>query len=182
MIRPARTAVLAGLLSFALVAPGLAAVPPATTPTGLAGIWRFDPTRSTELSPWRDYELTITVEGDRATIARRLAWGRRAFSDRLTVDPAAPATVPVAFWPDNRHLGAYIGGDRTKRVRAEWLDQGRILRLFTELTLSTQQGDRAVNVLSDYKLSADGSTLVLTEIRSTRNRPVVHVFTRAVSP
>lgn len=146
----------------------------------LAGTWRFDASRSTELSPWRDYELAITVGADdRVTIARRLAWGRRDFNDRMTVDPAAAVTVPVALWPDNRHLGAYIGGDHTKRVRAEWLDQGRILRLSTDLVLSTQQGSRAVNILSDYKLSADGATLVLTELRSTRHRPVVHVFTRA---
>ncbi len=145
----------------------------------LAGTWHFDAARSTELSPWRDYVFTLTVDGDRVTIARRLAWGRREFSDRMTVSPAAATTVPVALWPDNRHLGAYIGGDRTKRVRTEWLDAGRILRLSTDLVLSTQQGDRAVNILSDYKVSANGTRLTLTELRSTRNRPVVYSFTRA---
>lgn len=145
----------------------------------LAGSWRIDLARSTELSPWKDYDLTITVEGDRVALQRRLAWGRREFSDAMTVTAGDTVTVPVSMWPDNRHLGAYIGKDHTKRVRAEWLDAGRVLRLSTDLVLSTQQGERAVNILSDYKVSANGAQLILTELRSTRNRPVVYVFTRA---
>jgi hypothetical protein len=162
------------LLSFLL----LAAAPLVAADHPLAGAWRIDLARSTELSPWKDYDLTISTAGDTVTIGRRLAWGRREFSDHMTVSPAAITTVPVALWPDNRHLGAYIGGDRTKRVRTEWLDAGRVLRLSTDLVLATQQGDRAVNILSDYKVTANGAQLILTELRSTRNRPVVYVFTR----
>ena len=148
----------------------------------LAGTWHFDAARSTELSPWRDYVFTLTVDGDRVTIARQFGSGRRQFADTQTIDLTRPDNVvPVSLWPDNRHLGAYIGGDRTKRVRGEWLDAGRILRLSTDLVLSTQQGDRAVNILSDYKVSANGTRLTLTEIRSTRNRPVVYSFTRAAA-
>lgn len=167
----------AAILSAALILPAFTQA--ADHP--LAGSWRIDLARSTELSPWKDYELTIATDGDKATIQRRLAWGRREFSDEMTVNPAAPVTAPVAMWPDNRHLGAYIGGDRTKRVRSEWLDAGRVLRLSTDLVLDTQQGPRAVNILSDYKVTANGAQLILTELRSTRNRPVVYVFTRANS-
>jgi hypothetical protein len=155
----------------------------ATTITGraesaLAGSWHIDLARSTELSPWKDYDLTITADGDRTTIHRRLAWGRREFSDEMTVTTGTTVAVPVLLWPDNRHLGAYIADDHRKHVRAEWLDGGRILRLSTDLVLSTQQGDRAVNILSNYKVSANGAVLTLTELRSTRNRPVVYVFIR----
>jgi hypothetical protein len=160
------------LLAFS--APAFAAESP------LAGTWHFDAAASTELSPWRDYTFTLAVDGDRVTIARQFASGRRQFADTQTIDLSRPDNIiPVPLWPDNRHLGAYIGGDRTKRVRGEWLDGGRILRLSTDLVLSTQQGDRAVNILSDYKVSANGSRLTLTELRSTRNRPVVYTFTRA---
>jgi len=146
----------------------------------LAGTWRFDPRRSTELSPWQDYTLTLTVDGDRVTILQQLGAGRRGFTDKMNLNVAQPDNVvPVALWADNRHIGAYIGGDKTKHVRAEWLDGGRILRLHTDLVLSTSQGDRAVNILSDYKVSANGAVLTLTELRSTRNRPVVYVFHRA---
>ncbi|MBL9219587.1 MAG: hypothetical protein JNG82_13935 [Opitutaceae bacterium] len=171
------------LTLLAFPAPAFAAESP------LAGTWHFDAAASTELSPWRDYTFTLAVDGDRVTIARQFASGRRQFTDEMTISPAVASakegttgktvTVPVTLWPDNRHLGAYIGGDRTKRVRGEWLDGGRILRLSTDLVLSTQQGERAVNILSDYKVSANGSRLTLTELRSTRNRPVVHTFTRA---
>lgn len=145
----------------------------------LAGTWRIDLSRSTELSPWKGYDFTLNIAGDQVTLHRKLGWGRRQYSDTLVIDTSrADNVVPIEMWPDNRHLGAYIGGDKTMRVRAEWLDNRRILRLSTDLVLDTQQGSRAVNILSDYKVSADGSRLTLTELRSTRNRPVVYVFNR----
>lgn len=157
-----------------------AACPLAVPASPVAGTWKFDPSGSTELSPWSDYVLTITVDGDTVTLERRLGAGRRGFADTMTIDLASPQTVvPVPMWPDNRHIGAYIGGDRTKRVHGEWLDDGRILRLSTDLVLTTQQGDRAVNILSDYKVTHNGARLTLTELRSTRNRPLVYVFNRA---
>ena len=120
------------------------------------------------------------MDGDRVTIARQFASGRRQFADTQTIDLSRPDNIiPVPLWPDNRHLGAYMGGDKTRRIRAEWLDGGRLLRLNIDVSLTTQQGDRAVNILSDYKVSANGSRLTLTELRSTRNRPVVYTFTRA---
>lgn len=158
----------------------LATAPLAMTASPLAGSWKFDSAGSTELSPWQDYELTVTVDGDIVTFQRQLGAGRRGFTETMTIDVSREENiVPVPMWPENRHIGAYIGGDRTKRVRAEWLDGGRILRLSTDLVLATQQGDRAVNTLSDYKVSSDDARLTLTELRSTRNRPVLYVFNRA---
>ncbi len=165
------------LLSALLLIGGILA--PLRAESLLDGAWRIDLTRSTELSPWKDYDLTITTTGDTVTLHRRLAWGRREFTDEMKLSPGRVENLPVAMWPDNRHLGAYIGGDRTKRVTAQWIDSGRILRLSTDLVLATQQGERAVNTLSDYKVTANGTQLTLTELRSTRNRPVVYIFTRA---
>ena len=146
----------------------------------LAGTWHFDPARSTELSPWKDYELVITVHDSVVSFDRKLTWGRREYADRMVLDLSQPeSVVPVDYWPDNRHLGAYLGENKTKLVRATWLDGGRILRLSSDLVLETQQGPHAVNILSDYKVSAHGAQLTLTELRSTRNRPIVYVFTRA---
>lgn len=171
------------LFSLALFLSG-ACVCTANTSSPLAGSWAIDLARSTELSPWKSYDLTITIVGDIVTFDRHLAWGRREFRDQLALDLSKPETIaPVEMWPDNRHLGAYIADDHAKRVRATWLDDHRILRLSTDLTLSTQQGDRAVNILSDYKVSANGAQLTLTELRSTRNRPIVYIFHRvAASP
>jgi len=58
------------------------------------------------------------------------------------------------------------------------MDGGRLLRLSSDLVLATQQGERAVNILSDYKVSANGAQLSLLELRSTRNDPIVYVFHR----
>src|SRR5437868_5546226 len=82
----------------------------------LAGDWRIDLARSTELSPWKDYRLLITVDGDAVTLERHLAWGPREFTDRMTLHPGRTETVPVVMWPDNRHLGAYISDAHTKQV------------------------------------------------------------------
>jgi hypothetical protein len=145
----------------------------------LAGTWRINLERSTELSPWKTYDLTIEVAGDEVTLKRKLAWGRRVHEDTTAINVATPVNVvPADFWPDNRHLGAYMGGDKTRKVRAEWLDGRRLLRLSSDLVLDTQQGPRDVNILSDYKVSANGAQLTLTELRSTRNRPIVYIFTR----
>lgn len=165
------------LVSSALCSDALAADPA----PALAGQWKIDLARSTELSPWKDYVLNISVAGSAVTLERHLAWGSREFTDTMTVQPGKPATVPVPMWPDNRHLGAYISDAHTKTVRAEVLDAGRLLRLSTDLTLETQQASRDVNILSDYKLSANGQQLTLIELRSTRNRPIVTVFNRVAS-
>lgn len=151
----------------------------AATAGALNGHWRIDLARSTELSPWGAYDLIIEGEGNRLTITRQLAAGRRTHEDVTPLDlTKTDNIIPVTWWADNRHLGAYIGGDRTKKVRGEWLDDGRVLRLNADLVLDTQQGPRAVNILSNYKVSANGAQLTLTELRSTRNRPVVYVFHR----
>ncbi|MBA4137060.1 MAG: hypothetical protein C0518_07070 [Opitutus sp.] len=145
----------------------------------LSGTWQLDPARSTEFSPWRELILTIVVDGDRVDLRRHFSNGRRSFTEDTALDLTLPVNVvPVTWWPDNRHLGAYIGGDKQKRIRAAWLDEGRVLRLSADLTLATSQGERAINILSDYKVSANGSILTLTELRSTRNQPVVYTFTR----
>ena len=145
----------------------------------LAGTWRIDLARGTELSPWKSFDLIIEIDGNRVSITRKLAWGRRDFTEKIDLDTTkSENVVPIEWWADNRHLGAYIGEDKSRHLHGQWLDAGRILRLSTDLVLETQQGPRAVNILSDYKVSANGAQLTLTELRSTRNRPVVYVFTR----
>jgi hypothetical protein len=147
--------------------------------SALAGTWRIDLARGTELSPWKSFDLIIAIQDSNVTITRKLAWGRRDFTDTIAFDPTKPDNaVPIEWWADNRHLGAYIGEDKTRHIHAQWLDDRRILRLSTDLVLETQQGPRAVNILSDYKVSVSGAQLTLTELRSTRNRPVVYVFNR----
>jgi len=145
----------------------------------LEGSWHLMPEHSTDLSGWKAYDLDITIEGDVVTLTRKFAAGRRTFVDVTPVDLSkAVNVVPVSWWPDNRHIGAYIGGDRTQRVRGEWLDDGRVLRLNTDLVLATQQGSRQVNILRNFTTSTNGRKLTLIELRSTRTRPIIYAFQR----
>ena len=46
---------------------------------------------------------------------------------RLVLDTAQPESIStIDWWADNRHLGAYIGSDHTRRVHPQWLDGGRV--------------------------------------------------------
>jgi len=168
-------------LAAALPSVGLAKEGVTSPAPALAGDWQIDLARSTELSPWKDCILHLKIAGDAVTIDRELAWASRQFTDTMTVTVGRTVTVPVAMWPENRHLGAYISDAHTKQVRADLLDDGRLLRLSTDLVLETQQGSRDVNILSDYKISASGTQLTVTEIRSTRNQPIVYIFNRVSS-
>ena len=155
----------------------------AEEPPALDGTWQLVPAESTDSSPWNACRLTISIRKDKVTLARHFGAGRRTFEDSFTFTTDDTETiVPSVYWPENRHLGAYMSDEQQRRMRATWLDEQRILRVNTDLVLSTQQGERAVNVLSNYQVSRDGQRLTIVELRSTRTRPIVFVFSRVTSP
>ena len=148
----------------------------------LAGKWTLDVARSTPIRPWDRESLTITVTGDITVLTRNLAWGAdRKASDVTTVktDGKTVTAGPVGYWLDTWYTNVYIGGDHQKHVTGEWLDGGRVLKLETNLFIEAQQGDHAVHIYDEYRLSADGKTLILYELRSTRDEALVYIFTRA---
>jgi hypothetical protein len=71
-----------------------------------------------------------------------------------------------------------MGGDRTKKIKFRVLSDGRVLRTVADFVLATQQGEYAVNVLRNYKVSTNGSQLTLTELRNTRDDPIIYFFQR----
>jgi len=97
----------------------------------------------------------------------------------LKTDGVTVTRVPVAYWLDTWYNNTYIGSDGAKRVRGEWLDGGRILKVETTLMLKSQQGDVPVHLYDEYRLSPDGRTLTLFELRSTRDQVLTFVFTRS---
>jgi hypothetical protein len=156
-------------------------LPAAEAPVGVAGNWVLDVAHSMPIRPWDHQTLSITVTGDTTVITRHLAWGAdRKVSDATTVktDGKTSTTNPVGYWLDTWYTNVYIGGDHQKHVTGEWLDGGRVLKLETNLLLEAQQGDHPVHLYDEYRLSADGRTLKLYELRSTRDEPLVYVFTR----
>jgi hypothetical protein len=167
------------LLSVAAAALLWASPVRAESQPGLPGRWRLVPEASTDLSPWKTSELRISVAGTVVTIRNALANGNRAIETVTRLDLSREVSiVPIPWWTDNRHIGAYIGGDRTERVRARWLDEGRILRTDADLVLEGQQGPRNVNILTDYKVSPSGRLLTVVQLRSIRDIPIVYVFER----
>jgi len=153
----------------------------AQPPAGLAGTWVLDVARSTPIRPWDHLTLTLAVTGDTVVINRHLAWGAdRKVDDKVTVtaDGKTATASPVGYWLDTWYTNVYIGGDHQKHVTGEWLDGGRILKVETNLQIEAQQGDHSVHLYDEYRLSADGRTLRLFELRSTRDEPMVYVFTR----
>jgi hypothetical protein len=168
------------LLLFCVVTSWLGsavAAPSAGSP--LNGLWRLDPARSSALSFWRTFELKIATAGDQIVLTRTLASGNRAHEEVFHLDVTKPDNVvPVEWWADNRYMGLYMGGDGAKHVRAAWLDDGRTLRLDSNFVVTTQQGEKTINILSDYKVSLSGDVLTLIELRSARMQPFIYVFKR----
>lgn len=156
------------------------AATPGSAASRLDGRWQLDPARSSALNFWKTFEVTIATEGSKVVLTRTLGYGDRSAREVFELDVTQPDNrVPVDWWADNRYMGLYIGGDGAKHVRASWLDDGRILRLDSTFVVTTQQGEKTVNILSDYKVSLDGDTLTLIELRSSRLLPFVYVFKRA---
>lgn len=145
----------------------------------LAGNWRLLPDRGTDLAAWKALDLNIEVKGDIVTITRKFAAGRRTFEDVTPIDLTKSTVVPVDMWPDARYIGANISDhNHSKTVSGRWVGDGKVLRVNTDLELTTQQGEHPVNILGNYSVSTNGQQLTLIEIRSTRNQPLVFVFKR----
>lgn len=163
-----------------LLAAELSAQEAAAAPS-LAGKWVLDVAHSTPIRPWDHETMTIEVKDDTVTITRNLAWGAdRKASDTTTAktDGKTVTANPVTYWLDTWYTNIYIGGDHQKRVTAEWLDGGRVLKLETNLMLEAQQGDHPVQIHEEYRLSPDGRTLTLYRLRSTRDQAMTYVFNR----
>lgn len=148
---------------------------------GLSGQWKLDPALGSSIKPWTCETLVITVQGDAVRIDRKLVWEpdrRVSDSTSLLADGRTITTDSVPYWFDSWYNNAFIGTDHLKRVWGGWLGSGRVLKVETALSLEAQQGDVPVHIYDEYHLSADGRTLRLFELRSTRDQALTYVFTR----
>ena len=148
------------------------------------GTWSLVEDRSTSVDPWRSLAIELEVNGPRVTLKRIWGGNREAgtYTDSMTVrTDGSVHTIEMDQWPDNRHLGAFLAGDSTKQVTAQWIDDERTLRVESRLQVRTSQGVRPIRIYSEYRLSPDGKHLTLLELRSTRPRPLHYTFERAAS-
>jgi len=161
------------ILLCAAASSACAAVP------SLAGKWKLDPARSSPLSYWQTIRLDFSIDGDKVRLVRTLGTGDDSSKETYDLDMTKADNVcPLSWYAENRYMGVYIGGDKAMHIRPSWLDEGRTLRLDANMTVDVQQGSKTMNILSDYKLSANGAELTVIEIRGARTRPLVYVFTR----
>lgn len=144
-----------------------------------AGSWKIDRDASSAIDPWSRILLDIEADGKAITINRTVTTGRRNHAQLYPLRIGKTVSVPVEWWTGNRHIGAYIGGDKTEKIHAEWIDDGRTLRLESHYVLATAQGETPVRSYTEYRLSADGETLTVIELRSSRHLPIVHLFNRS---
>lgn len=157
----------------------LAAWSAAEANPGFAGEWVTDSDLSSALDPFSRIELNIAVDGTEIHIEETYTTGRRRNTNTYTLDTAVDVNVvPIDWWADNRHIGAFIGGDKTVLIRADWVDNGETLRLQSDFILQTSQGETPVRATSEYRLSRNGERLTRIDLRSSRNLPVVRVFKR----
>lgn len=165
-------------LLLLVVAPLLASAP---LPPAFSGTWMLIEDRSTSVDPWRSLTVEIDVDAPRVTLKRIWGGNREAgtYTDSMTIRADGSVhEVPMEQWPDNRHLGAFLAGDSTKQVTAQWLDAEQTLRVESRLHVRTSQGVRPIRIYSEYRLSPDGNHLTLLELRSTRPRPLHYTFER----
>lgn len=142
-----------------------------------SGNWKIDRELSTAIDPWRRILLNINVEGDIVKMEKTVTTGRRNHTEEYKLNlMKTKSEVPIEWWTGNRHIGAYIGGDENMEIQAEWLDQGQTLRTESEFILQTSQGETPVREYSEYRLSRDGNRLTVMTLRSSRPRPIYHVF------
>lgn len=149
------------------------------------GRWEIDKDRSTAIDPWKD--LTVEIEASEDRLALKRIWkGHYGFSAvdsvRIPIDGASHP-VSTQMWPDNRHVGVFVGqsardGVEEKSVSARWRDDGRTLQVTTKMSAAVSQGQATLRVHSEYRLGPNGQELNVLELRSTRPRPIRYVLTR----
>jgi hypothetical protein len=150
----------------------------------LSGSWEFRPARSTDVALWRSRIPRLEIHGSAQELVIRTLWleGKNvAMVDSFRVRPGGPATgttVTSQIWPDNWFMGVLAKKGAVRTSTALWKDPVRALDLTTEQVVETSQGDVTIRTVREYRLDATGSTLTVTERRSSRPTPVVMTFER----
>ncbi len=142
-----------------------------------AGRWRLDPAQSTALDGWTAMDLVVRLEGTKVDLRHDMSWRATKVSGTNTVDTAQPVEITNFFRIDQRHMAVYALPKKTARTVASWIDGDRTLRVEALVPLEVSQGEAIMRVTAEYRLLEGGETLLLIELHSTRNRPLVYRFT-----
>lgn len=149
----------------------------------LSGVWAVDKDRSSNLEPWRNIQLHISLGEGEVAIGRLFNPGHRDTRRDSISFPVDDTQVEIpmdgsAKWLEQPHLGVFIDGETPQQVRASWETPNRVLNVQHLVTVQTSQGAATVEILRNYSLSSDGSELTVVETRSSRPTPLTYVYTR----
>jgi len=143
-----------------------------------SGRWRLDAEQSSALDGWSAMDLVIQTDGSRVSLRHDMTWRTTKVTATDVIDTEHPVAIPDFFRVDQRHMAVYARPKAAAQVRAAWLDGGRTLRVEAEVPLEVSQGDRTMRLYDEYRLLEGDRELVLIELHSTRNRPLVYHFTK----
>jgi hypothetical protein len=166
-------------LAVALLCVGGSSVLSAASP--LEGRWRFDKTRSTALDGWHEWDLVIAVTGNQVSLQHDMKWGRTTLSATNVLDLTQPAAVPNFFRVEQRHMAVYNAKGASATARTAWLDGQRTLRVEADLPVEISQGQATMRLYSEYRLLEGDNELLLIELHSSRQRPLVYRFTKVTA-
>lgn len=172
----------AAWLPAAIIAP--ARPPGLPAGSSIEGTWEFVPAKSTQIATWKGRlpEIVIAAAGVRVSVIQNwLDRGQVAYADTFLFTPGGPAVrMPVRSveWPENWFMGVLAAVGDERKVSGAWKEEGTDLLVTAVQPVLTSQGKTKVTTAREYVLGADGTSLTVTEQRSTRPTPVVLVFER----
>jgi len=169
-MKPALLKILLGLCLLPLAA--------RASDESLVGRWRLDTARSTALDGWSTADVVIALDGSKVMLRYDMTWHATNVTAANTVDTAAAADIANFFRIDQRHMAVYARPKESAHVTAGWLDGGRTLRIEALVPVETSQGNTTMRLYDEYRLLEGGKELLLIELHSTRERPLVYHFTK----
>ncbi|MDH3252829.1 MAG: hypothetical protein OEM41_08555 [Ignavibacteria bacterium] len=150
----------------------------------LAGHWKLLPEKSSSIDPWRTLTLDIRLQKDTIIMVKTFSAGNQHDVRRDSIGVSTEGKeqivpIPSGRWLGGVSMGVYYGSASVRRLRARWnADESQLSIDFREV-LETSQGVTEITVNQTFAISSDGSTLTLTEARSTRAAsPMRYEFVR----
>ncbi len=145
------------------------------------GEWQLVRERSSDIDPWRNLQLSIVRTGDLLVLRRHFRAGRYSGVDSIVASLSGKEqTFPLVpgKWLEQPHLAVYVpeGAEGTAQLRPS--GEPREFYLDLRYDLQTVQGSHRIDITYRFRISTDGQTLWITELRSTRPTPLSFVFQR----
>lgn len=169
------------LLFTCLVASLLVPLSTAAANSKFDGRWRLDSERSSALDGWTAMDLILKVDGDKVAIEHDMRWRTTRVLETNTVNTRKPVSITHFFRIEQRHMAVYSPKKSKSKVKSEWLDDNRTLRVETTVPVEVSQGETTMRLYFEYRLGVGNETLTLIELHSTRNTPLVYRFRKLPS-